>query len=255
LNAVGADSYSWNNGIANGVSFVPPIGTNSYTVIGTNTTTGCQNSDSILITVNPLPNVNAGNNQTICQGDNSTLNATGATSYSWNNNITNNVSFTPTSTNNYVVTGTDSNGCQDSDTVQVTVNPTSASQLTQTAVGSYTLNGQTYTQSGTYTQVLQNSYGCDSTITLNLTISTSRINELNNQAFSMYPNPASNLIHIVYTGNIEKLEIIDAKGALVFVSKENKKEYVLPAHLQTGYYMVVIHDDKQQFRKELLIQR
>jgi hypothetical protein len=32
------------------------------------------------------------------------------------------------------------------------------------------LNGQTYTQSGTYTQVRTNVAGCDSTITLNLTI-------------------------------------------------------------------------------------
>jgi hypothetical protein len=72
---------------------------------------------------------------------------------------------------------------------------------------------------------------------------------------SIYPNHASNLINIVYNGNIEKLEILDAKGAAVFVSKEDKKEYVLPAHLQTGYYMVVIHDEKQLFRKELLIQR
>jgi hypothetical protein len=202
-----------------------------------------------------LPNVNAGNNQTICQGDNSTLNATGATSYSWNNNITNNVSFTPTSTNNYVVTGTDSNGCQDSDTVQVTVNPTSASQLTQTAVGSYTLNGQTYTQSGTYTQVLQNAYGCDSTITLNLTISSSVINELNGEIISIYPNPASNLININYNSKIDKVEILDAKGSVVFVSKENKREFTLPTHLPTGYYLVVIHDEKQLFRKELLIQR
>jgi hypothetical protein len=72
---------------------------------------------------------------------------------------------------------------------------------------------------------------------------------------SIYPNPASNLIHIDYNGNIEKLEIVDTKGAVVFVSKEYKKEYALPAYLQAGYYIVVIHDEKMQFRKELLIQR
>ncbi len=251
----GADSYSWNNGVVEGVSFIPPLGITTYSVSGTNTITGCQNTDSIEITVNPLPNINAGNNQTICQGDNTTLNATGATSYSWNNNVTNNVSFTPTTTNNYVVTGTDANGCQDSDTVQVTVNPSTTSQLTQTAVGSYTLNGQTYTQSGTYTQVLQNSIGCDSTITLNLTINTSGLSEINNNEISIYPNPATNHINISYNGNIEKLEIIDAKGAVVFVSKENKKEYSLPTHLQSGYYMVVIYDHNSEFRKELLINK
>ena len=251
--ANGANTYSWNNSVTNNVAFAP-TSTNTYIVTGTDVN-GCQNSDSIQITVNSLPVVNAGIDQTICQGQTATLSASGANSYSWNNNVTNNVSFTPTASNNYVVTGTDVNGCQDSDTIQVTVNPTSTSQLTQTAVSSYTLNGQAYTQSGTYTQVLQNAYGCDSTITLNLNISSSGINELNSEIISIYPNPASSLIHIDYNGKIDKLEILDLKGSVVFVSKENKREFSLPTHLQTGYYMVVIHDEKQLFRKELLIQR
>jgi hypothetical protein len=42
--------------------------------------------------------------------------------------------------------------------------------LTQSACGAFTLNGQTYSTSGVYTQTLLNAAGCDSTITLNLTI-------------------------------------------------------------------------------------
>lgn len=41
------------------------------------------------------------------------------------------------------------------------------------ACKSYTLNGQTYNSSGTYTQTLVNSAGCDSTITINLTLNGS----------------------------------------------------------------------------------
>jgi hypothetical protein len=81
------------------------------------------------------------------------------------------------------------------------------------------------------------------------------VNEEMISPISIYPNPANNLIHIDYTGKIDKLEILDLKGSVVFVSKENKKEFSLPTHLQTGYFMVVIHDEKQLFRKELLIQR
>ncbi len=40
----------------------------------------------------------------------------------------------------------------------------------QTACGSYTWYGQTYTTSGTYTQIVPNSFGGDSTLMLNLTI-------------------------------------------------------------------------------------
>jgi hypothetical protein len=219
LIASGVSSYTWNNNVTNNVSFTPSQ-TNTYVVLGTDTN-GCQNSDSIQITVNPLPNVNAGIDQAICQGDNSTLNASGTSTYTWNNNVTDNISFTPTSTNNYVVIGTDENGCQDSDTVQVTVNPTSTSQLTQTAVGSYTLNGQTYTQSGTYTQVLQNSFGCDSTITLNLTINTSGLSEINSNEISIAPNPTTNLTTLTVSQEFigKSFSIADFAGRIVLQGK------------------------------------
>ncbi len=48
-----------------------------------------------------------------------------------------------------------------------------SSNLTQSSCNSFTLNNQTYTQSGTYTQNLTNAAGCDSIITLNLTINNS----------------------------------------------------------------------------------
>jgi hypothetical protein len=41
------------------------------------------------------------------------------------------------------------------------------------------VNGQTYTQSGTYTDTLVNAAGCDSIVTLNLTMSYTGIEELN----------------------------------------------------------------------------
>ena len=53
------------------------------------------------------------------------------------------------------------------------------STINQSACAAYTLNGQTYTQSGTYTQTLTNSAGCDSIITLNLNISNPPSNQVN----------------------------------------------------------------------------
>lgn len=44
------------------------------------------------------------------------------------------------------------------------------STLTASACNNYSLNGQMYSTSGTYTQTLTNADGCDSTLTLNLTI-------------------------------------------------------------------------------------
>jgi|GEM_PF-760725 len=48
--------------------------------------------------------------------------------------------------------------------------PSTSSSQTVSACGSYTVNGHTYTSGGTYTQVISNAAGCDSIITLNITI-------------------------------------------------------------------------------------
>lgn len=116
--------------------------------------------------------------QSICAGDNVTLGASGGSNYQWNNNVVDGAPFAPTQSNAYVVNGTDSLGCIGSDTVVISVLENAASSLTQTALDSYTLNGQTYTQSGTYTQVTPAANGCDSTITLNLTLNFTGIHEL-----------------------------------------------------------------------------
>jgi len=46
----------------------------------------------------------------------------------------------------------------------------SASTISEYACASFTLNGETFNQTGTYIQTLTNSVGCDSTLTLNLNI-------------------------------------------------------------------------------------
>jgi gliding motility-associated-like protein len=121
LNGSGATSYVWNNGVSNGVAFTPGS-TTTYTVTGTDAN-GCQNTDQVTVTVNQLPNVSAGNDQSVCTGGNVTVNGSGASTYSWNNGVTNGTPFAPGATTTYTVTGTDANGCQDTDQMTVTVNP------------------------------------------------------------------------------------------------------------------------------------
>ena len=142
LNASGASTYAWNNGVSNGVSFIPTA-TTTYQVTGT-AVNGCTNTDLVTVTVNALPTINAGVNQTVCAGTPVTLNASGATNYSWNNGVSNGVSFIPTATTTYQVTGTAVNGCTNTDLVTVTVNalPTINAGVNQTVCAgtSVTLN-------------------------------------------------------------------------------------------------------------------
>jgi hypothetical protein len=119
LNATGANSLSWNNGITNGLYFTPTF-TQSYVVTGIDAN-NCVNTDEVLITVNSLPIISAGDDQTTCPGVFITLNAGGGLNYQWNNGVTNGVPFIPTATQNYIATGSDINGCSNSDTVLVTV--------------------------------------------------------------------------------------------------------------------------------------
>ena len=168
LSGSGAISYAWDNGVQDGVIFIPNA-TTTYTVTGTDAN-GCTNTAQTTVTVNALPTVNAGANQTVCAGTAATLNGSGAVSYAWNNNVQNGVPFVPNATQTYTVTGTDANGCQGTDQVLVTVASQTTSSITQAACLTYELNGQVYNQSGIYTQTLVNAQGCDSILTLNLTI-------------------------------------------------------------------------------------
>ncbi len=117
----GAASYTWNNGIGDGIAFTPAT-TLTYTVTGTDSNT-CQNTDQVTVTVNPLPAVSAGPDQTICAGDAATLSGSGANTYTWDNGVTDGLAFNPAATATYVVTGTDTNTCQNTDTVVVNVTP------------------------------------------------------------------------------------------------------------------------------------
>jgi hypothetical protein len=81
------------------------------------------------------------------------------------------INASPTVTTTYYVTITH-NGVDYLDSITIVVNQPSNSEENVTATSSYTwdANGQTYTTSGTYTATFQNTAGCDSTATLNLTI-------------------------------------------------------------------------------------
>lgn len=82
-------------------------------------TEGTENTSDLIIYA--LPTVSAGSDQIVCSGTAVTLSGSGAVNYSWDNGVTNGVSFTPTTNNTYTVTGTDANGCSNTDQVSVLV--------------------------------------------------------------------------------------------------------------------------------------
>ena len=123
LSGSGATVYNWDNGAVDGVVFTPVLGTTTYTLT-VNAANGCVVTDQLNVVVNPLPTVSAGNDFTICDGVPAVLNGSGALSYVWTPGaVIDGQPFSLSSTSNYTVTGTDLNGCLNTDDITITVEP------------------------------------------------------------------------------------------------------------------------------------
>jgi hypothetical protein len=86
----------------------------------------CVDFEVKTVVVNALPTVTAGATATtICQGNSTTLNPSGASTYSWNNGIgaIESPVVSPTTNTTYTVTGTGASGCTNTAQVAITVNP------------------------------------------------------------------------------------------------------------------------------------
>ncbi|MEN9973262.1 MAG: hypothetical protein RIS20_1609 [Bacteroidota bacterium] len=210
--AIGGFNLQWNNGVQDGVPFYPS-GNGTYVVTGMSND-GCYGTDTLVLSVGPLPDISAGTDQTICAGNPITLNGSGGITYVWNNNVTDGQPFTPTQTATYGVTGFSGIGCSNTDSVTVFVNQPSQSTITANGIDVYSLNGTDYTTSGTYTQVIPNSVGCDSSITLVLSMDYTGISEWELANWKVYPNPNNGQFEVIVPTDFlgQSVQLVDAFG-------------------------------------------
>ncbi len=117
------DSLSGGTQLATGVNFttLPLFATTTIFAEVTSGTTNCESPRlPVTIIVNPLPIVSAGNDTALCSGNPVCFAATaGFVSYLWSNGDTAN-STCPSAAGTQIVTVTDTNSCQASDTVNLT---------------------------------------------------------------------------------------------------------------------------------------
>ena len=129
LDGSGPGTPSWAPGATlSATDILDPIATPAVTTTYTLTLDvgGCIGTDDVTVTINVPPVIDAGPDQLICTGEPVTLSGSGAGvggSYTWDNSVTDGVSFNPGATLTYTVTGTDANLCEGTDQVTVTVNP------------------------------------------------------------------------------------------------------------------------------------
>lgn len=122
----GATSYEWTPGgqTSQNITLTPST-TITYTCIASGVC-GYKQTLTKTIVVDSLPvvTINSGTPSTICWGSVTNLQATGAATYSWSNGSANSsINVSPPADTTYTVIGTNSNGCKDTATTAVTVNP------------------------------------------------------------------------------------------------------------------------------------
>lgn len=140
LTASGAVTYSWSpttglNTSTGAVVIASPLVTTTYYVTGFDAN-NCSDTDSITVTVIALPVITLTGDTSICLEDSTTLTATGGGTYLWSpgNSTDSIITVSPSSTTVYTVVVTNSNGCVDSSSINVVVNPLPLALFTMDSV-------------------------------------------------------------------------------------------------------------------------
>ncbi len=274
LSASGTGTFEWLPGNLTGSSVtVSPTVTTTFSCTITDAN-GCTNLTTTSVTVNTLPNVTA-TGATVCAGDSTSLNATGASSYLWQpGNLTgSSVLVTPSSTTTYTVTGTDVNGCSSTAQATITVNP--LPQVSLASQGSHCVTDGPFTITGaspsggvfsgsgvngnqfspavagvgvhTVTYSFIDNNGCVNTATTNVVVNGC-VGVGENPAFasvSYLPNPATDVLVVRWDNNkvaVNSIEVYDINGRLVLTqtTTNTNSAQLSVAELPAGSYSLTL---------------
>ncbi len=244
LTAIGATTYQWSNQTTGASISVSPNNTTTYTVTGFNAN-GCHSSATKVLTVEALPQVSITGIKNICAGQTTTLTAVGGSNYVWNTgDSVSEIVVSPSSSQTYAVSATNSYGCMASAVASVTVNslPTITfngnTTICQGNIASITATGginylwstgaQTSTinvnASGTYVVTAVNAQNCSNTDSVIVNVN---------------PNP-----QVQVSGNnhlcANSVAILTASGANTYVwnTGETSASISISPAVNTDYYVV-----------------
>ncbi len=243
--------YTWSAVGASGVVFSPSTGTttamsftasSTFSIVVTATNAcGTTTTQVSMVNVNSLPTLTATASPTaVCSGSLLTLSGAGALTYTWTNGATNNLAFTPPASQVYTLSGTNSNGCTGTKTINVNVlsNPTvsvtgknliclnKATLLNASGASSYLWNPSSQTTNSIIAQPTANTNytvtgtganGCTNFATFSVTLVVPQTPaicmvtvdslSINNEIFwekTLYANADSFIVHREVSTNIYK---------------------------------------------------
>ncbi|HTF05021.1 MAG TPA: T9SS type A sorting domain-containing protein, partial [Bacteroidia bacterium] len=263
---IGPTQFFWDQAVTNNVPFVP-FATDIFVVTGMDIH-GCTDTDTVLITVNSLPVVSAGNDTTVCANSMFTLNGSGAATYTWDGGITDGVPFAVMMTATYEVIGTDINGCVGNDSITVVSDTVDASVTvvnetitannstatyqwidcsTMTPIAGETNQSYTATVNGSYAVIVTDGI-CSDTSVCEVILSTGIAGSASVNAVTIFPNPASNEF-TVNTGNFvaEEILVTDVLGkAIARIQPSAAQVNVSLENEPSGIYFVRITSAMEQ---------
>lgn len=152
-------SYLWTTGNLSGATqtFYPTAASGTVYDVTMSDGTCTATFSSPVINVYPKPNVTINaSSQSVCTGNLLTLTATGATNYVWTGGVNNGVPFVPSATANYLVTGTDANGCIGKDSITVAVSNCLNTDLASLSISSGLLSPSFVKTTVNYTSIVAN---------------------------------------------------------------------------------------------------
>jgi hypothetical protein len=273
LTASGANTYTWENGATTFSVVLTPSASLQFSITGTSTA-GCNGSISTSISVVSLPTVIVTGNTVVCSGESVTLTANGANTYSWSSGATGSVVvITPSSNTTYTTVGEISQGCTDSTTTGVTVNPLpvlvltpsvaticEGETLTVNATGASTYswsNGVTTssvamspTTTTTYTLNGTSQENCSSITTLSVAVDPCTAIDIRLIAtVAIYPNPGSGVYLVSATSEIVNVEVYNSVGQKVTTTTS----IINIGELANGIYTVSINlANGQSFHRQII---
>lgn len=287
LSASGAQTYQWSGGPSTSSYTVNPIITSNYTITGTDAV-GCTDTKTVLVSVfSPSVSVNT-ITSSICSGKSTTLIASGANTYTWNNGLGSNanVAVSPTISTGYTVSAnTTSNNlsCPSSNSLLITVynNPNisiaatktvmcrkdPAALLTASGGVTYLWNNNAVTNTliassasattTTYSVVGTDANGCVNTSSI--VIKVNACTGINEQSFaasniSIYPNPNNGEFQINAKTNIQ-LKLVNELGQLLRTFELNAENgYKVDIRdLPNGIYFIIGIKDENTFSQKIIV--
>jgi hypothetical protein len=289
ISASGAFVYSWMPGNLTGNSnSVSPATQTTYTVTGTDVN-GCSNTGTISINVLPLPTVALGSDTMQCGGTILLDAGNAGSTYSWSD-ASSNQTLSVSTTGMYAVVVTASNGCQNADSINVTIHTiptvtaTAASNLVCLSDGLTPLTGSptggvwsgpgvtntsfdaSVAGNGIHalTYTYTDSNGCTDTamVTIQVDICLETVANASQNGLSFFPNPSNGNFTIFVASKTTTLQIdlYDIAGRLVYTSYAEQtpagyQKEIQATNLPAGIYTLRITSDTQQLSEKITIRK